>query len=199
VDPGTLHTGYGIVDLSGSSITLVTWGRISPPKTDPLPERLKAIFLALEGIIKTYEPSSLSLEDIFVKLNPKAAFKLAAARGVVMLAASLYDIPVYEYPPKSIKHSVCGYGGAEKTQVAFMVGKTLGITEDIPPDSSDALAAAITQANTLKLNLLTMKGSGPNDNPDLSLIKPIKSKSYRNLTAEDLRSLGYKIDPGNES
>jgi crossover junction endodeoxyribonuclease RuvC len=46
-----------------------------------------------------------------------------------------------------VKQSVTGHGGADKSQVSFMLGKILGLPH--PPensDESDALAVAICHA-----------------------------------------------------
>jgi crossover junction endodeoxyribonuclease RuvC len=196
VDPGTIRLGFGITELSGeakSPVKLITYGVVAPLGNPPLPERLKDVFFAIDELINTHKPSALALEDVFVSLNPRSIFKLSAARGVVMLAASLNGIPVYEYSPSAVKNSVCGYGRAEKSQVAFMVGKLLNIsTEGVPPDASDALAVSITHVNKMRLDSLT-KGE-PKAGLPLKATRPGKSKSFRELSLEALRSMGYKID-----
>jgi crossover junction endodeoxyribonuclease RuvC len=50
-----------------------------------------------------------------------------------------------------IKRAVTGRGAADKSQVAFMVTRLLGLaTVPKPADASDALAAAICHLNTAR-------------------------------------------------
>ena len=74
----------------------------------------------------------------------RTAITLGAARGAAILAAAERGIPVFEYSPREVKQAVVGRGGAEKTQVAFMVRALLGLTETPPPDAADALAIGLT-------------------------------------------------------
>jgi crossover junction endodeoxyribonuclease RuvC len=183
VDPGSLHTGFGFIDIRASGESHVLSGRISP-KNPIFAERLRSIFLEIRELIVSYKPAAMALEDVFTRLNPKSALKLAQARGVVILAASLSGVPVHEYAPSQVKNSVCGYGAAEKSQVAYMVKKILKISEDLAPDASDALAAALCHAGRVKLDQIA-GSSGP--------AKKGAGKSFRKMSPEDLLALGYKI------
>ena len=69
---------------------------------------------------------------------------MGAARGAAILAAAERGLPVFEYSPREVKQAVVGRGGAEKTQVAFMVRALLGLTETPPADAADALAIGLT-------------------------------------------------------
>ena len=111
---------------------------------------LKQIYDQLVAIITEYAPDAMALEDIFYGKNVKSLMKLAQARGVVILAASHSDIPLYEYTPLEVKKAIVGYGRAEKTQVQHMVKAILALQETPPPDASDALAIAICHANFSK-------------------------------------------------
>ena len=70
----------------------------------------------------------------------KTAIALGAARGAAILAAAERGLPIFEYAPKRIKQATVGRGGADKSQVAFMVRALLGLTETPGPDAADALA-----------------------------------------------------------
>ena len=53
-------------------------------------------------------------------------------------------MPVHSYEPTLIKKTIVGVGRADKSQVAFMVGRLLGnLKPQWPLDASDALAAAL--------------------------------------------------------
>jgi crossover junction endodeoxyribonuclease RuvC len=65
-------------------------------------------------------------------------------RGVAELAASLREIPVFEYTPAQAKKAVCGRGAAGKEQVQRMVQKLLNLPQPpTPHDAADALALAM--------------------------------------------------------
>ena len=81
--------------------------------------------------------------------NQKTGIIVAEARGVILLAATLAKIPIYEYTPLQIKQAVVGYGRAEKNQVIAMVTTFLHLQKPPKPDdTADALAAAICHAHS---------------------------------------------------
>jgi crossover junction endodeoxyribonuclease RuvC len=63
-------------------------------------------------------------------------------------------MPVYEYRPMEIKQAVTGTGSADKQQVQRMVKLLLGLPEiPRPDDTADALAIAITHAQSSETQL----------------------------------------------
>ena len=148
VDPGTIVTGWGVIDHEGSKFSLVDYGVIKP-KSKELSERYYTIYQELTEILKTFSPLALSVETQFVQKNIQSALKLGMARGVIIVAALNLDIPIFEYAPTRAKQAVTGKGNASKDYVQKMVKLLLGLSH-IPEseDAADALALAITHANT---------------------------------------------------
>lgn len=146
MDPGSLKTGFGIVDCHGSRFSYVTSGIIRIA-AKPLPERLAIISRGLTEIIEQYKPTHFSIEDVFFARDPRAALKLGQARGAAITTAVLHDLPVGEYAPRLIKKTVVGTGAADKDQVQFMVKKMLGLQGELKEDAADALAIAICHAH----------------------------------------------------
>ncbi|MEJ2558583.1 MAG: crossover junction endodeoxyribonuclease RuvC [Anaerolineae bacterium] len=144
IDPGTAITGYGIVEGEGDSLTLVTYGAITTPANQPLPQRLQQIYRQLQALIAEWHPESAAVEELFFSKNARTALVVGHARGVALLAITDADLPIQEYKPAEVKQAVAGYGGAPKDQVQGMVQLLLGM-EDIPrpDDAADALAVAI--------------------------------------------------------
>ncbi|WP_177193497.1 crossover junction endodeoxyribonuclease RuvC [Thermodesulforhabdus norvegica] len=156
VDPGSLHTGYGIVESGkGGLIRVLISGTIHLSPRKPFTERLGLIFRELVKIIKEFRPCGMAIEDVFCAANPKTALKLGQARGAALLSAITEGIPVYEYSPLEIKQAVVGYGRASKNQVHRMITTLLG--SHVPGDShaSDALAVALCHLNSEKLRNLS--------------------------------------------
>ncbi len=155
IDPGTRHCGYGIVEArSGSRLSWIAHGVISPKATDPLEARLTVIHTRLTEVIAEYKPVSCGVEEVFFAVNVKSALTLGHARGVALLAASQAGMIVQAYSPAVVKQSVVGFGRAEKEQVARMVSVLLGIPAIDEMDASDALAIAITHATRANMPAL---------------------------------------------
>ncbi len=153
IDCGTEVTGFGVVETcdSGRQPRLVcnALGAIHLPKAKPLPERLAQVFRELTVQMELWQPEVVAIEEVFYSVNAKSALKLGQVRGVALLAAATFGVPVAEYAPLQIKSSVVGYGLAKKEQVQFMVARLLELAEvPEPPDAADALAAAICHIHT---------------------------------------------------
>jgi len=146
VDPGSLKTGFGVIDYHRGKYSYVTSGIIRIAAL-PLPERLAVISRGISQIIKDHAPQVAAVEDVFFARDPRAALKLGQARGAAITAAVIADLTVSEYAPRLIKQSIVGTGSANKDQVQFMVKKMLSLNGELKEDAADALAVAICHAN----------------------------------------------------
>lgn len=154
VDPGSIVTGYGLVEKKGGSLRYIGGGDILLPTSWPFYLRVHGIFKSLIDIMQKYKPEEMSVEDIFFSKNVKSALKIGHARGAVLVAATYCNIKVFEYSPLQIKQSVVGYGRATKEQVREMVKFILRLNnrDKLSFDTSDALAAAICHQNWLQFD-----------------------------------------------
>jgi crossover junction endodeoxyribonuclease RuvC len=152
VDPGTLITGFGVVDYEANKATLVEYGVIKMKANDSLPVRLEKIHVGLLDVIERTAPDEFAIESAFYSKNVQSTLKLGHARGVAILAAVLRQIPTSEYAPREIKLAVTGNGGASKEQVEYMVMMMLNmvVKEHTLLDATDALAIALCHAGKLK-------------------------------------------------
>ncbi|OGW13877.1 MAG: crossover junction endodeoxyribonuclease RuvC [Nitrospinae bacterium RIFCSPLOWO2_12_FULL_45_22] len=151
IDPGTIVTGYGVVEEKGGKLWALDWGAIQTA-TDPLPFRLKKIYKGLEEILEKFKPNTVAVESIFYAKNVRSALKLGQARGIALLSAASYDVEVVEYTPLEVKQAVVGYGRAGKEQVQEMVAFLLGLNNSLTStDASDALALAICHIHSYKV------------------------------------------------
>jgi crossover junction endodeoxyribonuclease RuvC len=147
VDPGSARTGYGAVETDGRRHRLIEMGAVAPGQRLSLPEKLRHIHAGVVALVERLRPDVLAVEDVFHSANTRTALVLGHVRGVVLLAGAQAGIPVYEYPPATVKQQVTGFGRAEKAQVAFMVTRLLELPGDAPPgDATDALAVALCLA-----------------------------------------------------
>ena len=155
IDPGLVKTGYGLIEINENNCKVLDFGVVSPENKEKLSIRLRTIYNDISLIIDRYNPSILSIEEVFFGKNVKSALLLGHARGVAMLSASNNNIPVFEYSARKIKQSVTGNGNAHKSQVSYMVMKQLGLNSvNCPSDASDALAIALCHLNQIKLEEL---------------------------------------------
>jgi crossover junction endodeoxyribonuclease RuvC len=147
IDPGTICTGFGIIEFNGNNLSRVINGRINIPSKLTLPEKLEMIYDGLDKIIKRYKPEEFAIETAFYGKNVQSAMKIGYARGAALLAAVHNKIKTCEYSPREIKKSVVGRGAASKEQVNYMIKTLLSIKkEKIQYDESDALAVAVCHA-----------------------------------------------------
>jgi crossover junction endodeoxyribonuclease RuvC len=147
IDPGTIFTGYGIIDFNKNEFKYVSSGVVKIPAVKEIPPRLKSIYDELYRLIELYKPDEFALETAFYGKNVQSTLKIGYARGVSMLAAVHHDLVIKEYSPREIKKAVVGKGGATKEQVQFMIKKLLAIPKTkMKFDESDALAVAICHA-----------------------------------------------------
>jgi crossover junction endodeoxyribonuclease RuvC len=144
VDPGTIITGYGVIETRKGVAKMLTCGAITNADRQPMPIRLKKIYDALRAIIRDYKPDEFAIETAFYGKNAQSALKLGQARGVAMLAAVTADLPVMEYSPREVKKAIVGNGTASKQQVQYMIQSILKL-EKVPDkfDVTDALAVAV--------------------------------------------------------
>ena len=152
IDPGTAHTGYGVVLARGPKLGALDGGVIGTGPDESLERRLARIHAAVCELIAEHEPVAVAIEDIFFGRNTRTAFAVGQARGTVLASAGLAGVPCYSYTPQQVKLSVCGSGAAEKQQVQRMVGALLALPAPPEPDhAADALAVAICHANGARL------------------------------------------------
>jgi len=147
IDPGLRNTGWGIIAQEGSKLSYVADGAVHSDPDKPLAERLLQIHMQLIDIIRAHAPDEAAVEETFVNTDARATLKLGQARGVLMLAPAMLQIPVSEYAPNTVKKSVVGAGHAEKDQVKHMVRLLLPRAQMKTADSIDALAIAICHAH----------------------------------------------------
>lgn len=147
IDPGTLATGYGILDREGPRVAFVACGCVRSKPARTLPERFLGIYRGLCGVFDEYRPGQMAVEGIFFCRNAGTALKLGEARGIAMLVAAERGVGVFEYAPRRVKQAVHGSGGAGKAQVQYMIRAYLGMEKaPRPADAADALAVALCHA-----------------------------------------------------
>lgn len=149
VDPGLATIGYGIVDYKAQRFTTIAYGAITTRARLPIQRRLEIIADELDGLITTFSPQVMAVEELFFNTNITTGIAVAEARGVILLTAHRRGLQIAEYTPLQVKQAVSGYGRADKRQIITLVTEILGLkAPPKPDDAADALAIAVCHAHT---------------------------------------------------
>jgi crossover junction endodeoxyribonuclease RuvC len=161
IDPGTIVTGYGLVEIRDKKPVILDMGKIIPKSTSNHYERLKVLHEESLKIMNRFKPDVMAIEAPFYGKDIQAMLKLGRGQGVIMAAALINNVPIHEYAPLLVKQSITGMGRASKQQVAYFLQKVYHLDE-LPDkmDITDAIAVAI--CHFIQMN------------------RPQKSKGYKN-------------------
>jgi crossover junction endodeoxyribonuclease RuvC len=147
IDPGTAACGYAIIHESDGRLRALAHGCWRTAARERPELRLKTIFEGVRELVDRHAPDAVALEESFVGADARIALSVGQARGAVLVASALAGVECTEYAPSRVKQAVCGYGRAEKAQVARMVQTILALkTRPDSTHASDALAVAICHA-----------------------------------------------------
>jgi len=152
IDPGLATLGYGVIEVVNDKRRMIQFGTLTTPAGQPMPQRLRAIYQGMNQLMDIYKPDDVAFEELFFSKNITTGMAVSAARGVALVAVVQRTDNLYEYTPMQIKQAVTGYGGADKHQVQQMVKMLLNMREIArPDDAADALAVALTHANSMHM------------------------------------------------
>lgn len=144
IDPGSRHTGYGVVEVDDGAARALEHGVLHLNARDSHQLRLKHIYDRLTQITERTLPDECAIEMPVYGQNPQSMLKLGRAQAAAMLAVLSRGLPVTEYTPAEVKQAVTGNGNATKEQVRYMVRTLLDLGQDVLGlDASDALAVGL--------------------------------------------------------
>jgi crossover junction endodeoxyribonuclease RuvC len=155
IDPGSLHTGYALIEKSGSAVTALDAGRLSCPNGMAVPQRLAWLVERLTEKLAGWQPELAVLETPFHGMNSRSLIVLAEARGALLAVLAGRGVEIREYTPAEVKSAVTGNGRADKEQVARMVRILISLDgRRLAADATDALAVALCGAQRLRMDRL---------------------------------------------
>ena len=171
IDPGSVVTGFGLVEHQNRKNRLLQCGCIRPSNKLSFPRRLLYIYDHLLALVADVGPHEVALESIFYGVNTQSLIKLCQARGAIVTALANSDLPIFEYAPREIKKAVVGRGSASKEQVQFMIQRLLGKKAlDRGFDATDAVAIALCHAH----QKVAARGPGIGENKLAEKIEALK-------------------------
>ncbi len=161
IDPGSHHLGIACLALEGDALSCHIVTRISAPKAKTLYDRLSYLTEKFFSLIEQEGPSEVAIEDIFFAKNMKSAFTLGMTRGALLSRCLEKKIPIFEYPPASVKLAVTGYGQASKDQIKQMLQSIFRRPFDVAFDATDALAIAFCHLQSTRHTHFSIAETNP--------------------------------------
>lgn len=149
IDPSIQSTGFGIIEFSNNTYTVLNCGVIKPSRRKLFHHKINEIKSRLDDLIAEFEPDEVAIENLFYARNIKTVITLGQVRGAILVAVASHNCSLFEYSALEIKKAVTGYGQADKNQVRIMVQTLLNIKDKkLETDTSDALATAFCHLNS---------------------------------------------------
>lgn len=149
IDPGYATTGFGLIISDRGQQKLLQYGTITTPKELSFPDRLRILYDDTVRLLEVTRPEAVAVEELFWGHNITTGIGVSHGRGVILLAISKAEIPLFEYTPMQVKQAVVGYGKAEKRQVMDMTRRILNMKQVArPDDAADAIAIALCHARS---------------------------------------------------
>lgn len=147
IDPGFSITGYSILKKQSTKMIILDYGFLRLPSSESLAQRIGIFFATFSQKITDFSITDIALETPFLGKNPQNFLKLGYLRGILYLLANQNNLTLHEFPPRQIKQTITGFGGAEKDQVARVIIQLFPSLE-LPQkkDVTDALAIALCAA-----------------------------------------------------
>ncbi len=147
IDPGLSVTGYGIMQKTGSQISIVDYGTVRFSSKNHLSVRIGQFYTFFNEAIPKNNITHIALETPFLGKNAQNFLKLGYLRGILYLLADQHNCTIAEFSPRQVKKAVTGSGAAPKEQVARVLTRLFkGLETPKSLDISDALAVTLCGA-----------------------------------------------------
>lgn len=143
IDPGLATIGIGLIEANGHTLSLLDYFTIETKPGTEFSQRLKEIWDDIHAYVCESQPELAVIEKLYFSVNEKTALDVAHARGVLVAAVAMQNIPILEPTPPELKRCITGDGSADKKQMQQMVQTLFSLIEiPTPDDAADALALA---------------------------------------------------------
>ena len=149
IDPGLQVCGYAVIEAKLLDVRLIEAGVFRTDGKAELAERLNQIADDIGQVLKTHQPDTVAVEQLYSHYNhPRTAILMGHARGVIFQKAAASGASVRDFAATRIKKSLTGNGRATKSQMQLSIQSVLGLPKPPEPaDVADAIAIALCCAN----------------------------------------------------
>ena len=147
LDPGSITTGYGVIDHCPASRlhTYVECGVLRASGSDTA-ARIVSLSRDLDELIEEFSPDFASMERAWAGRYASAVIRLSEVRGAFTDRLASRGVPLSEYTPGQAKKVATGSGRAAKSLVRSRIVTLLHLEREPTLDASDALALAVCHA-----------------------------------------------------
>lgn len=143
LDPGTTRIGFGLAQVRDNELSYVEHGTWEAASETDQPERLCILYQHLTTYLHAKRPAAAAVERLFFGRATTQMLNIVEARGVIVLACAQAGVPVFSYPPQTIKAALL-HGRASKKEIQHAVAQYFELAAiPKPDDAADALAATI--------------------------------------------------------
>lgn len=149
IDPGSMKVGFAIIKVAGQRLTRIKSGREEVPKFDK-PKRLLHISNVVKHLVLKNKVNVIGMESGFVGKGWQTSLVIAEARGAILAALAMGNVPIIEISPSKAKISVGLGGNAKKIDVQYAVQSIFQLKELPSEDEADSFAVAVATANALQ-------------------------------------------------
>ncbi|MGE0206672.1 MAG: crossover junction endodeoxyribonuclease RuvC [Candidatus Babeliales bacterium] len=144
IDPGFSFTGFSVIKQEERKTYLMDYGYLSLPQQKHLSQRVGIFYSFFQEKIIRHKITDLALETPFLGKNAQNFLKLGYLRGILYLLADQHGLILHEFSPREVKQAVTGFGGAQKDQVARVIGQLFPqLKTPVKADVTDALAVTL--------------------------------------------------------
>ena len=150
IDPSLRGSGFAVLEADARTVRYITSLTLKLTARRSFTECLGEIFSTTRRLLEEHDIRAVAVEQTVYVQNFRTAHILGSARGACLAAVALQGLPVSEFAPLRIKKAVTGLGQATKIQVSRMAAQLLRLLKVLPPDESDAAAAALCYIFSLK-------------------------------------------------
>ena len=148
IDPSLRGTGFGVIRFSNDSVAALDHGTIGCPANWRQSRCLARIAEVIREVVSKHSPDVCAVEGLFHAKNVRTALIMGQARGAALAMVAQAGLDIFEISPRKVKQAIVGYGAAQKGAVAVMIQRRLNLAEPPAPDAADALAIALTHAQS---------------------------------------------------
>ncbi len=147
IDPGTYITGYGILEIDSSfnnnNIKYI-YSDCIISNSNFFCVRLNKIYNYILDVFLYFKPLEIVIEKTFLKNNLNTSFKLNQVNAVIILAATVNFIPIYEYNINTIRNKIFCKKRVSKLDINLFVKNIFNIKHEMNYNVTDAIAVAIS-------------------------------------------------------
>lgn len=149
IDAGTTRVGFAVLKKQEKQKAKILKYGLMPVNSKEHNLRIKEIYEYTKKLIKKYKPTTVVIERLYYYLNRKTAFEVSQAIGVINLACTQLNTPLFLINPTQVKKVIVNKGNANKKEIQEEIinkfnGQIKKNKKSLIDDITDAIAIAFS-------------------------------------------------------